>query len=79
MFCDQCVQTVGGTGCTKIGVCGKNEDIESPQKKLIYTMKGSSAYAYHARELGVSDPEVDAFLSEGLYTTYGLTFCNVLN
>ena len=69
MFCDQCVQTANGTGCTKVGVCGKNEDIESLQKNLIYTMKGISAYAYHARELGVFDPEVDAFLAEGLYTT----------
>jgi len=69
MFCDQCVQTAGGTGCTKVGVCGKNEDIESLQKNLIYTMKGISAYAYHAREFGVTDPEVDAFLAKGLYVT----------
>ena len=69
MFCDQCVQTAGGKGCTKRGVCGKNEDIESLQKNLIYTLKGISAYAYHARELGVTDPAVDAFLAESLYTT----------
>jgi len=69
MFCDQCVQTAGGKGCTKIGVCGKNEDIESLQKNLIYTLKGISAYAYHARELGIADPEVDAFLAKGLYAT----------
>ena len=23
MFCYQCEQTVGGKGCTKLGVCGK--------------------------------------------------------
>ncbi len=69
MFCDQCEQTAHGTGCTKVGVCGKNEDIESLQKNLIYTLKGISAYVYHARELGVSDPEVDAFIPEALYAT----------
>jgi hydroxylamine reductase len=52
-----------------VGVCGKDEDIESLQKNLIYTLKGISAYIYHARELGVSDPEIDAFLAKGLYVT----------
>jgi hydroxylamine reductase len=32
-------------------------------------LKGVSAYAYHARELGYSDPEIDSFLAKGLYTT----------
>lgn len=27
MFCYQCEQTVGGKGCTKIGVCGKTPEI----------------------------------------------------
>ena len=69
MFCDQCVQTAQGTGCTRVGVCGKNEDIESLQKNLIYTLKGISAYVYHGRELGVNDPEIDAFIPEALYAT----------
>lgn len=69
MFCDQCEQTARGTGCTKVGVCGKNEDIESLQKNLIYTLKGISAYVYHARELGVDDPEISAFIPEALYAT----------
>ena len=67
MFCDQCAQTAHGTGCTKVGVCGKNEDIESLQKNLIYTLKGISAYVYHARELGAKDAEIDAFIPEALY------------
>ncbi len=66
MFCYQCEQTAGGTGCTKVGVCGKNEDIASLQDALIYALKGISAYAYHARELGAVDEEVDAFLAEAL-------------
>jgi len=69
MFCYQCEQTVGGTGCTKIGVCGKNEDIQSLQDILLYGLKGIAAYAYHARELGAKDEDVDAFMHEALFKT----------
>ncbi|NPV27386.1 MAG: hydroxylamine reductase [Firmicutes bacterium] len=69
MFCYQCEQTAGGTGCTKVGVCGKNEDIASLQDLLVIALKGIAAYAYHARELGASDEQVDAFLAEGLFAT----------
>jgi len=69
MFCNQCEQTVGGVACTAFGVCGKDPDLQSLQDNLIYAMKGIAAYAYHARELGYTDPEVDAFFAEGLYST----------
>lgn len=69
MFCNQCQQALGGVACTKSGACGKNPDIQSLQENLLYSLKGISAYAYHAREFGLSDPEVDAFLAEGLYST----------
>ena len=70
MFCNQCEQTVHGTGCTgKVGVCGKNEDIQSLQETLLCGLKGISAYAYHARELGSKDEEVDSFMHEALFST----------
>jgi hydroxylamine reductase len=69
MFCNQCVQTAKGTGCTIVGVCGKNEDVQGLQENLLYVLKGIGAYAYHARELGAVDEEVDAFLAEALYST----------
>ena len=69
MFCNQCVQTAKGTGCTTVGVCGKNEDVQGLQENLIYVLKGIGAYAYHARELGAVDEDIDAFLAEGLYST----------
>ncbi|MBU4252163.1 MAG: hydroxylamine reductase [Candidatus Omnitrophica bacterium] len=69
MFCYQCEQTAGGTGCTKLGVCGKNEDIQSLQDTLLYGLKGIAAYAYHAGELGAFDPQVDAFMHEALFKT----------
>lgn len=69
MFCYQCEQTAGGTGCTKVGVCGKDADIQSLQDILLYGLKGIAAYAYHARELGARDEEVDAFMHEALFET----------
>ena len=69
MFCYQCSQTAKGTGCTVNGVCGKTPLIARLQDNLIYAMKGISAYNYHANELGAHDEDVDAFLTEGLYTT----------
>ncbi|MBU1147481.1 MAG: hydroxylamine reductase [Candidatus Omnitrophica bacterium] len=69
MFCYQCEQTAGGTGCAKMGVCGKNEDIQSLQDILLFGLKGIAAYAYHARELGAKDEAVDAFMHEALFKT----------
>lgn len=69
MFCYQCEQTAGGTGCTKAGVCGKSEDIQSLQDILLFGLKGIAAYAYHARELGARSEEVDAFMHEALFKT----------
>ena len=69
MFCNQCEMTAHGTGCTKVGICGKDENIQALQENLIYALKGIAAYTYHARELGYTDPEIDAFFAEALYAT----------
>jgi hydroxylamine reductase len=69
MFCYQCEQTAKGTGCTVNGVCGKNEDIMSLQDTITLGLKGIAAYAYHARELGYKDEEVDAFMHKALFKT----------
>lgn len=69
MFCYQCEQAANSTGCTKIGVCGKDEDIQSLQDTLMFGLKGIAAYAYHARELGQKDEQVDAFMHEAMFST----------
>ncbi|MCP4653557.1 MAG: hydroxylamine reductase [Candidatus Omnitrophica bacterium] len=69
MFCYQCEQTVGGLGCTKVGACGKSSDIQSLQDILLFGLKGMSAYAFGARELGGIDKDVDAFVHEALFKT----------
>ncbi|AQS60213.1 hydroxylamine reductase [Desulforamulus ferrireducens] len=68
MFCYQCEQTPKG-GCTKVGVCGKDENIASLQDTIIFGLKGVAAYAYHARELGYTDPEVNKIMEEALFST----------
>jgi len=69
MFCYQCEQTAGGTGCTKVGVCGKDPDIQSLQDTLIFGLKGIAAYAYHSRQLGQTDAQIDAFMHEVMFAT----------
>lgn len=69
MFCYQCSQTVKGTGCTRVGVCGKVPTVARLQDNLIFSLKGISAYLHHARALGYSDPEVDAGIEDSLYST----------
>jgi len=65
MFCYQCSQTVRGKGCTVQGVCGKVPTLARLQDNLIFSAKGIAAYLYHARELGYTDPEIDAILIAG--------------
>lgn len=69
MFCYQCSQTARGTGCTVKGVCGKEPIVARLQDNLLFAIKGISAYLYHARELGYTDPEVDAFIEKGFFST----------
>ena len=69
MYCDQCEQTLHGKACTEMGVCGKNPDVESLQKILLYGLKGLAAYAHHARRLGQTDEAVNAFVEEALFAT----------
>jgi len=69
MFCYQCSQTTGGTGCTLKGVCGKEATVARLQDNLLFAIKGISAYLYHARELGYTDPEVDAFIEKAFFST----------
>ena len=68
MFCYQCSQAAHGSGCTVKGVCGKDSTTSHLQDNLTFAGRGISAYAYHARELGHSDQQIDAFLTDAGYT-----------
>ncbi|WP_136805374.1 hydroxylamine reductase [Desulfosediminicola flagellatus] len=67
MFCNQCEQTAKGTGCTKIGVCGKSEDVASLQDLLTYAVQGLSLVAVEGRKVGVVDNAVDRFAAEAIF------------
>lgn len=70
MFCYQCEQTVGGKGCTKLGVCGKTPEIAGLQDLLIYQLKGISSYAKPLIENEEKiDKEIVAFVENALFTT----------
>jgi len=69
MFCYQCEQAAKGAGCTRMGVCGKDEDVAALQDLLVDAVKGISMYAHRAQKLGARDDKVDAFVVEALFTT----------
>jgi hydroxylamine reductase len=69
MFCYQCEQTFKGTGCDKLGVCGKDPTTANLQDLLVYAAKGISQYAHRARQLGEMDHDVDLFTIKALFTT----------
>ncbi len=69
MFCYQCEQTAGGTGCTNFGVCGKDPETAALQDLLVYATQGIAMFAKRARELGVKDREADVFVLEALFST----------
>ena len=70
MFCYQCEQTVGGKGCTKMGVCGKTPEIAALQDLLIYQIKGISCYAKELVEKVENvDKDIVTFIENSLFTT----------
>ncbi len=70
MFCYQCQETAGCTGCTKFGVCGKSPELANMQDLLIYVTKGLSAVTTALRTEGESIPaEVNHYVTINLFTT----------
>ncbi|MDD2481039.1 MAG: hydroxylamine reductase [Lutispora sp.] len=65
MFCFQCEQTVGGKGCTKVGVCGKQPDVSNKQDELICALVGlaRASYGKIPTKKGVE------LMMQGLFTT----------
>ena len=69
MFCFQCEQTAKGEGCTKIGVCGKQPDVAALQGLLVYAVKGIAQVAVEGKRVNVSDPAVNQFSCEAIFST----------
>ncbi|MEG2291259.1 MAG: hydroxylamine reductase [Clostridium sp.] len=70
MFCFQCQEAAGCTGCTIKGVCGKTPELAGMQDLLIYVTKGLSEVAVSAREGGVMvSEEVNHLVTMNLFKT----------
>ena len=70
MFCYQCQETAGCTGCTQVGVCGKKPEVAAMQDLLIYVTKGLSAVTTRLRAQGKPvSREINHLVSLNLFTT----------
>ena len=73
MFCYQCQETAKGTGCTSIGVCGKDAETSGLQDLLIHTEKGVAAYSAVFRKNGKAkellEGKVNRYLINSLFIT----------
>ncbi len=65
MFCFQCEQTAGGTGCTKGGVCGKKPEVARLHDELVSALIGL------ARAAGGKTPgkHAEELVMQGLFAT----------
>jgi hydroxylamine reductase len=69
MFCNQCEQAAHGTGCTTVGVCGKQPDISALQELVLHEMVALSLWADAGRKLGIVDAAVDAYADKAVFHT----------
>ncbi len=69
MFCYQCQETAKNTGCTKTGVCGKNEETANLQDLLIYLLKGIALVHEEESSAGRVDSGVGRFVHDALFST----------
>jgi hydroxylamine reductase len=65
MYCFQCEQTAGGTGCTNGGVCGKKSEVANKQDELISALIG----LVHAANGKVPGKYTDELVMQGLFAT----------
>lgn len=73
MFCVQCEQTIrtpAGNGCAYAqGMCGKTAETSDLQDVLIFALQGLSAWASLARQHGIVDRTIDAFVPQAFFAT----------
>lgn len=70
MFCYQCQETAGCSGCTQAGVCGKTPETANLQDLLIYVTKGLSQVATRLRaEKKAVSHEINHLITENLFVT----------
>lgn len=70
MFCYQCQETAGCTGCTVVGVCGKKPEVAAMQDLLVYVNKGISEITTRLRNEGKEvSKEINHLITLNLFIT----------
>lgn len=70
MFCYQCQETAGCTGCTQMGVCGKTPEVAGMQDLLVYVTKGLAEVTTKLRKENVAiDKSINHYITWNLFTT----------
>ncbi|UNT97448.1 hydroxylamine reductase [Allobaculum mucilyticum] len=70
MFCYQCQETAGCTGCTISGVCGKKPEVAAMQDLLVFVTKALSCVTTKMRQEGLPvAKEVNHQITRNLFTT----------
>ncbi|EAT59838.1 hydroxylamine reductase [Chlorobium ferrooxidans] len=67
MYCDQCQESVHGSGCTVRGVCGKDDMTAKLQDVLVYAAEGLALAA--EKQPGSVSRKVGQLISESLFVT----------
>jgi hydroxylamine reductase len=70
MFCYQCQEAAGCTGCTMAGVCGKTPEVSALQDLLVYVTKGIAEVATRLRKEGKPVArEINHLITSNLFAT----------
>lgn len=70
MFCFQCQETAHGSGCTKVGVCGKQPSTAAMMDLLLFVCRGVATVATALRHHGAEvDGKTDRFIEDALFAT----------
>ena len=70
MFCYQCQETAGCSGCTQSGVCGKKPEVAAMQDLLVWVTKGLSAVTTQLRtEHTAVSVELNHLITQNLFIT----------
>lgn len=69
MFCDQCQEAYQGTGCTSVGMCGKDEELSALLDLLVYTARGVAMFTREVRKVKVPCDRPNAYLLDALFTS----------
>lgn len=70
MFCFQCQETSRGSGCTRVGVCGKQPSTAALMDLLLFVVRGVATAASALRQHGAAaDGRTIRYIDDALFAT----------